>query len=634
MLLRAFAVGEGKVQDVTRFCGTRRQRWSARQIIHRAYSPEINRLGHPHWRTSFGDNRFALSWQPPTPGEYALVGVVVKTTTGSHPDILRPESIRRFIELSYEPYFQRYGAEFGKLIKGAFTDEPSPGGPLYPWTPRFPEEFRADHGYDVLDHLAHLALDIDERSAAVRHHFRLTQHRLQCQAYTGQIGRWCEQHGILAVGHLTRTEWLSLVAAWWPNELRCYKPMHIPSADPLGATCAWAEAAAYHTGLKVASSAAHLFGRAQAGSDALAVIGDEAALRDLKFIMDYQMVLGINHFSVHGLSYSLDGPRKDEVPPSLFYQHTEWKHSRHLLDHVRTTCEALTGGEHLCELAVLYPSTSLACQARPEADWHRLPDEPLIHALVEQLLSHQRDFDFIDEVTLQETVDEEGNLTTPEPYRVILLPHLRYLDERTADALLRFAATGGRVIAVGTTPKAITRSLEKPLREWAGGMIQRCPSLTDDVLRTLPGVEVSGAGGRDVFVLRRRVGGERRMFVFNRREQAFDGQVDGCPVSVPPRGSVLVTANLPLRKAEREVPGCLADLSAGWDVTFEPNQLPLNFWHASATDRARLEAAPTNPPGFDLMARQADPMGEGDGRVCYVCRFMLTGDIPDARLVM
>ncbi|MBM4048859.1 MAG: hypothetical protein FJ279_27475, partial [Planctomycetes bacterium] len=58
MLLRAFAVGDGKVQDVTRFCGTRRQRWSARQIIHRAYSPEINRLGHPHWRTSFGDNRF------------------------------------------------------------------------------------------------------------------------------------------------------------------------------------------------------------------------------------------------------------------------------------------------------------------------------------------------------------------------------------------------------------------------------------------------------------------------------------------------------------------------------------------------------------------------------------------------
>jgi len=472
LLLRAFAIEAkpdgsfGEWTDVTRFCGTRRQRWGERYLLHRAYSPLINRVGHPHWRTAMDDNRFALVWTPPSPGEYLISAALVRNLQTTHPDLLRPEGIELFLQLSHQQYADRYPGPMGTLIRGAFTDEPSPGAWGFPWTARLPEEFRADHGYDLLDHLPHLATDLDDRSPMVRHHYRLTQHRLQKAHYCEQIGRWCREHRVEFVGHLTRTEWLSLVALWWPNELRCYEPLDIPCADPLGASEGSPDAAAYHTGLKVASSAAHLFGKAQAGSDCVAVTGDETSLRDLKYHFDYQMVLGINHFTVHGLSYSLDGPRKDEVPPSIFYQHTQWPRMGTLLDHVSRTAEELTGGRHLCELALLYPSTSLACQATPERDWMLIEDEPLIHALVEQLLSHQRDFDFIDEVAVQQA-DEQGQLGTPEPYRTIILPHLRYIDGATAEGLLRFARGGGRVIAVGRMPQALGRDPAAPLREWA-----------------------------------------------------------------------------------------------------------------------------------------------------------------------
>lgn len=654
LLLRAFAILQRptgvyeKPQDVTSFCGTRRQHWKYRQMLHRAYSPGMDPVGHPHWRANIEDNRFALRWTPPQPGRYVLLGALIVKTSGLHPDILRPEGVKRFLELSHERYGQRYGPELGGLIRGSFTDEPSPGGPLYPWTPRFPEEFQADHGYDLLEQLPHLALDLDQRSPAVRHHYRLTQHRLQRDHYVGQIARWCEEHGLLSIGHLTRTEWLSLVAAWWPNELRCYQPMHIPAADPLGASCGWSDAAPYHTGLKVASSAAHLFGRAQASSDALAVVGDEASLRDLKYMLDYQMVLGINHFSIHGASYSLDGPRKDEVPPSLFYQHTEWKYMRVLLDHVRRTCEALTGGQHLCTLAVLYPSTSLACQARTEVDWYRLPDEARIHQLVEQLLSHQRDFDFIDEVTLREKIDEKGSLTTPEPYRVILLPHLRYIDVGAAEALQRFAQAGGRVIAIGEKPRAITSDPSAPLRDWLVPPVEFFKTLDEALLQTLPGLAVQGPGARDVFVLRRQAEGAVRTFLFNRREEPFAGTVEGETVHIAPRGSVLWTRPTtdshhpspvgqepePLKVFPISSLDVLADWSSGWTVTFEPNHLPLNFWHVALVEEPAWSHAPSSYPGFDLMRREADPAGAGNGRIHYFCRFMLTGEIPDARLVM
>ena len=652
MLVRAFAVEQrsdgtlGDPLEITPFCGTRRQKWGNRYLLHRAYSPMIDLVGHPHWRDAMDDNRFAAVWTPPTAGDYTLVAALVRSTAGVHPDILRPEGIRRFIEMSHAEYLRRYPAEFGAIIRASFTDEPSPGGSLYPWTARFPDEFRADHGYDLLEHLPHLALEIDARSPAVRHHYRLTQHRLQRAHYVEQISDWCHEHGILSAGHLTRTEWLSLVSVWWPNELRCYQPMDVPTCDPLGASVAWPDAAAYHTGLKVASSAAHLFGRSQAGSDCLAVLGDEASLRDLKYQLDYQMVMGINHFTVHGVSYSIDGPRKDEVPPSIFYQHSEWKHMRVLLDYVRDTAAALTGGEHLCELAVLYPSTSLACQALPETDWYRIPDERLIHDLVEQLLSHQRDFDLIDEVTLQENVSKSGALMTPERYRVILLPHLRYIDAKTADALLRFAGAGGRVVCVGRVPRAITGDLAAPLRDWTDGSIRVLPEVDEDALSGLPGVPVTGEGARDVFVLRRRKEGEILTFVFNRREGRFAGEVDGVPVCIPPRGSAL----LRISDCGCQIADCSASgqsaicnptseiLTEGWHVTFEPNQMPLSFWHASAVretaPRADYGATPFAAPGFDLMARQPDPAGQGDGPARYNCRFMLTGAITDARLVM
>jgi len=638
LLLRAYAIEQspdgsyGEWHDVTEFCGTRRQRWTSRYQLHRAYSPMIHNVSHPHWRTEMQDNRFALVWTPPRPGRYLISAALVQNLPTTHPDLLRPEGVRLFLELSHEQYARRYEMELGGLIKGAFTDEPSPGAWVFPWTAQFPEQFREDHGYDILDFLPHLATDLDECSAVVRHHYRLTQHRLQKEHYLGQIGDWCAEHGLAFTGHLTRTEWLSLVSVWWPNELRCYEAMDIPCCDPLGASEGFPDAASYHTGLKVASSAAHLFGKPQAGCDCVAVIGDEASLADLKYHFDYQMVLGINHFTVHGLSYSNDGPRKDEVPPSIFYQHTQWHHMSTLLGHVEKVCEALTGGTHLCETAVLYPSTSLACQVQPGRDWMCLEDEGLIHQLSEQLLSRQRDFDFIDEVAL-EKVAADGALQTPEPYRVVLLPWLRYIGAGAAEGLRRFAAAGGRVVAVGRLPRAIGADPLQAPEEWGEGIVELWPEVTEDRLRSLQGVEVSGDGARDVFVLQRECGGQERTFAFNRREGWFEGEVAGRAVCLPPRGSALFSGSEVLAGSVVPLPHDAVELRDGWTLEFAQNHVPLSFWHVTGPDVPDSDTF-VSGQGYDLMRREDDPAGDGEDARCYWCRFMLTGDMPDARLVI
>lgn len=637
MLIKAFALKRepsgifSSLTDVTGFCGTRRQKWHLRALRHGCYSPMISAIGHPHWRAAIEDNRFALVWRPPRRGNYTFVAVLEKTASSRHPDLLKPDGIRKFIELSYEPYFKRYGKEFGKLIRGAFTDEPSPGGGAFPWNAAFPGKFRNDHGYDLIPHLAHLAVEIDQRTPVIRHHYRLTQHRLQEENYAGQISRWCRKHGISFTGHLTRTEWLSLVAAWWPNEIRMYRRIAIPTCDPLGASEGWKAAASYHTAVKVVSSAAHLFNKKQAGSDALAVVGDEVSLRDLKYLCDHQIALGINFFAIHGLSCSLDGPRKDEVPPSLFYQHSEWKYMRVLADYLKNTCMELTGGKHLCRIAILYPSTSLACQVNAEPEKSRnLRDEDKIHRLIDELLSHQCDFDFIDEVTLQKSVGRNGKLAGPERYRTIILPYLRFIDWRTAQALNRYAAAGNRALAIGAMPSALPSGLKRSIRGWHHAAIEQHKQLTADIIRSLHGVPVKGKGADDVFVLRRKKNAANITFAFNRREKDFEGTVAGCAVTIPGRGSVLIRdGKVPPEPALETA----ADISANWRISFPHNHLPLSFWHSAAKPFANVRNI-VNEPGYDLMQRARDPVGEGAETATYYCRFMLTGSVPDARLVM
>ena len=625
-LLRAYVVHKGVAQDVTADCGTRRIEWSNRTRRHNAYSPLISRIGPAHWRSSCAVNRYSLYRPSDVTGKVTVVAILAADGRPSHVDLMKPDGIKRYLETIYEPYAARYSRQLGKSIVGAFTDEPSPGSMIYPWSDVLPDEFRRDHGYDLLDNLVHLAFDLDDRSHVVRHHFRKTQGRLMRTNYVEQIARWCRKHNIQFSGHLTRTEWLSLVAAWWPNELRCYKAMDIPCCDPLGAALTMPDAAAYHTGIKVASSAAHLFGKKQAGSDVLAVLGDEASIRDFKAVTDYHMALGVTIFVLHGLSYSFEGGRKDEVPPSLSFQHTQFPHMRAWLDHTSATAEALTQGKHVCKLAVLYPSTSLGVQVKDDGHWPNLPEEKEFHDNVELLLSKQRDFDLIDEITLVEKTDRAGRLKTPQPYEVILISSVQYIEQATADCLNRLAAKGVRIVVVGPMPKAIGPKLAPPAASWARAHVELFSALTPRLIDSLPGVELKGSGSNDVFIHQRSLRNKTYTFLFNRAETDFTGTLDGVDVFVAARSSTMQNHDEPVH---HPLAGAaeLADISRSWRVAFEPNQAMLATFHLCR------EAYPTIRP-MNLLERQPDPTADSDGPQFYDARFMATGKIDDLTLVL
>jgi hypothetical protein len=630
-LLKCYALpregdGFGAPLDLTAYCGTLRSCWAERRLSESAYSISC-KIGTPHWRTSINHKVFALSWQPEDKRSYTIVAVQILRNGGRHnTDLLNPQTTRKFIEYTHQEYLNHFSDDIlRKHFHASFMDEPAPGG-AYPWTGAFEQEFIADHGFSLLDYLPHLILDIDAATPFVRHCYRMTQMRLQCINYLAEIQNWCAEHGISSVGHLTRTEFLSIVGYTWPNELRCCKYLDIPCTDPLGAGIAWPDACAYHTGLKVVSSAAHIFNKAQAGSDALAVMGNETSLRDLKFSLDFQMAMGINYFNIHGLNYSLDGPRKDETPPSLFYQHTEWKYMDSLLKHTRETCAALSGGKHLCHIAVLYPAASLYCTLKQGMSWKQNPLEEKIHHLSETLLSHQKDFDFVDEITLAELT----NSGLPEAWQVIILPYLCYITAGTAECLKKFIEQGGRLIVLGRQPQLLGNSLNNPLSEWTADNIQLYPALTDQLLSELPGPAVEGEGANDIFVLQREKDGKTISFLVNRAEREFSGRFMGKELRIAPKGSVLLPGRLPEQKKLSSV-DILADK---WTLEFEQNHIPLGYWNVADIDSDIPADVYFPVKKLNLLDRQMESDESPKGRKRYQTRFLFTGSAVPLKLVL
>ena len=234
-IYRCFAVCGKNILDITEYCGTLKTECIQRALRHCAYSLE-NKINMPHWRAVWDARRFALDWQAEDDCKIVAVQVCRFPSGGHNTDLMKPEMTRLFLETTHGEYLRRYGQEtFDELFDASFMDEPSVDG-VFPWTDAFEQEFAAQHGFELTPYLPHLAVDINEQSPFIRHCYRMTQHRLVCTHYLEQTQEWCRSHHIRSIGHLSRTEYLSVCNSFmWPDELRSCKYLDIPCTDPLGA---------------------------------------------------------------------------------------------------------------------------------------------------------------------------------------------------------------------------------------------------------------------------------------------------------------------------------------------------------------------------------------------------------------
>jgi hypothetical protein len=215
---------------------------------------------------------------------------------------------------------------------------------------------------------------------------------------------------------------------------------------------------------KLASSAAHLFGRPKAWEEEGGGGGDLG-----KFVADYHFARGVTALQLRA-GGGFGGSAISWYVNRLGY--------------------LLSIGRPAAQVAMYYPTNSVWMGDDDSID--------VTFRLTEQLLEHQIDFDYLDEqvLTTVGTLDGGGlkNLSG-QVYRGIVIPSSTVITRAALDRLRAFAAQGGKVVFVGRTPtQVIDRTFLKP----AGGppdlsfaVLEPAAEITARVVQALPKPDVA-----------------------------------------------------------------------------------------------------------------------------------------------
>jgi hypothetical protein len=471
-------------------------------------------------------------------------------------DLLSRAAVRQFIDDAYEPYYARFGDDYGDLVVAEFFDEPRvvehyghlPAGPA-PFSTDLMDRFVQMHGYDPTG-LLHLLFKDAPGAVRFRLHYYRTVAELFERNFCQQIADWCAERRIAITGHFMSEESLFSQQLMGCRIMPAYRHMQIPGIDHLGFQVTEILTA------KQCQSVVNQYGRSRMMSELYGAGGQNMSFEDRLWIAHHQLCFGVNFFVPHLALYTLVGTRKEDHPPNLYYQQPWWPAERPLQDRLARLCVALSQGTYVAEALILHPGESTVAAWRIE---HQYPDGDKLVRKQEQrvlpgavrsqvdaldkhlkwvmdaLLGSQRTFDLGDEKILAEDgaveVSESGALLRigRMAYPAVVLPSLLTITPSTFELLKQFLAAGGRVIRCGDAPKLLDGEPSDELQRW----LECVPSvdlagLAEDLRSVRPAaVELESDRAPQVYVhIRDLTDGDRLIFLTNlNREFDFDGKI-------------------------------------------------------------------------------------------------------------
>ena len=381
-----------------------------------------------------------------------------------HPyvDVLMPEAIDSFINITHEAYYKSFGADFGGLVPAIFTDEPRAAKkfPLsfaleqrdvfFQWTDGLPDAYRAAYGEDPLDFFPELVWELPEgRLSRFRYRFQNVVADRFASNYCGRIGKWCREHNLMLTGHLYTETTLRTQTDAMGEAMRCYPHFGLPGIDML---CDFHE---FNTA-KQAQSMVRQEGKPGMLSELYGVTGWDYDFRGHKLQGDWQAAMGVTVRVPHLTWMTMKGEAKRDYPAAIGYQSPWWDQYSMVEDHFARLNTALTRGKADVRVAVIHPIESYWMYWGPSAQTAARRDqlEKQFEQLTEYLLFGLIDFDFISEACLPAQCAEGGYpLKVGEmSYDAVIVCGCCTLRGTTLERLDAFEKAGGRLLMVGDCP--------------------------------------------------------------------------------------------------------------------------------------------------------------------------------------
>jgi hypothetical protein len=399
------------------------------------------------WRICWSVSR----WRAPQPG-WSMANMI---------DVMNPQATAEFIRLTHEATYEQFRNEFGKTIKGFFSDETGfrnvdsyqslpgkPGAPM-PWSPSFAAYFQKLKGYDITGWLPALWYDLGPKSRATRFDFVDACSRAMAEHFFKPQQEWCHRHGVRLIGHLVEDNYADHNLGYGPGHwFRSMRYFDIPGIDIVGyqvtpgmdsGAIPWRvnstpwDAEFFSFGLPaMARGAALLQGTREIFSEAFGAYGWGQGLRMTKWIADWHIVNGISVLSPHAYTMKYNDPDC----PQQFNRtsgNPQWRYYRDWTREFRPLQQLIADTDPVYDAAVLYTA---------ESAWVGEAQEPaqVVRALETNQISTV-------------VIPYDGISAVRNRVRTIVLPYARFVPAEAMERLAEFAESGGTVIALEAWPQ-------------------------------------------------------------------------------------------------------------------------------------------------------------------------------------
>lgn len=359
-------------------------------------------------------------------------------------DYMNGTAAARLINLIHGEYERKLRGYLGSTIAGIVTDDLPP---MNRWTRGFLEEFRRRKGYDLRPRLPYLWYDLGPLTARVRCDVAEVQDRLLERAYFGPLRAWHERNRVRwAGGRIGAAELPGADgedSALRPQLLRW---LHAPGGSD-------------DSSIRPLSSLAHLYRRPRAWLSGFHRRGWAQSLEEASEELHDALIAGATLYSPSAWYYATLGGWWEWRPPDTSFRQPYWAAYSLFADYTARLCYVLSQGSHVCDLAVLYPSSTIRAGTSfdgSESDTARRA-RLTFRTVCDELNRRGIDYDILDEESLLHARVEKGRLRVAgEAYRAALLPQVTTLPRAAARTLAGLARSGGFLAVAGELPRAST----------------------------------------------------------------------------------------------------------------------------------------------------------------------------------
>jgi len=400
-------------------------------------------------------------------GEWSLM-ILVSTFTGGESQTedylnpIDPAATDVLIQTVYEAHYKKYKDEFGKTIKGFFSDEPRFGNMhgatgsigrfdmVLPWREDMAALLDERCGFDCKKFLPLLFIDGEDKGHQMRYQYMELVSDMYSVHFNKRIGDWCREHGVEYIGHTIEDNNAHARLGYGAGHFfkaMAYQDMSgidvvlhqlLPGMDHYVnksmTQTGWDGEFFHYCLAKLGSSLGHMDPRKKGRTmcEVFGAYGWAEGNRMMKWIQNHMLVRGVNEFVPHAFN---PGEYPDGDCPPHFYAHGKnpgFPEFKLLMDYTNRLSHLLSGGIHRAPVAISYHG---------EAEWSG--DYMLIQKPAALLCRNQIDYDILPLGAMLETEIAKGQMeVNGEYFKALVIPYAQALPVEFLEKVIGFAKKG------------------------------------------------------------------------------------------------------------------------------------------------------------------------------------------------